>query len=523
MSYVVEQKVGESIYLYEATSYWDPQKKQSRQKRIYLGKKDPTTGEAKRPRNPLPRHAKDYGNVYLLKEIAHRLGVSSIFQQVFPDQAATLLALIFFEISEGAPLYLFPAWGESTYLDEMRPILPSEITALTQQLGQMDGAQEEFFCQWAKRRRPIQTIVFDITSLSSYSTLINEVEWGYNRDHEHLPQVNPGIVYAQDERLPLYYQLYPGSIGDVSTLPNIVRYLEALNLSPHLFVMDRGFYSAANLTTMCQYVLPFLVPLPRRVTLFSQLLSQQTDTLTALSKSFLFQDEVLCHVQVATTLEALPLQAHLFFNPAQHQRQALQFLQRLWDAEAAVQTELSQPPQEIRVALNQQCSGATRFFRMTKTRTGQRKLYRNAQAITDHIAPLGATIFLTNQPDLDRTQILTLYRQKDFLEKTFDTLKHEIDGKRLRVHSAAALMGRIFLKFLSLVVYAGVTNTMRDQQMFTKYSVRELLYELKKLRIVELNNGKQVLTECSKRQREIFQAFDMEVPSLDTGSSLSKS
>ena len=36
MDYTVEQKVGDRIYLYEAKSYWDKEKKQSRQKRKYL-------------------------------------------------------------------------------------------------------------------------------------------------------------------------------------------------------------------------------------------------------------------------------------------------------------------------------------------------------------------------------------------------------------------------------------------------------------------------------------------------------
>ena len=334
MAYLVEKKAGNSVYVYEVTSYWDPQKKQARQKRTYLGKKDPATGEVRRPRSHLPRHAKDYGNVYLLHQIARQLGLTAILQRVFPDHANTLLALVAFEISEAAPLYLFAPWAEQTYLEQVRPLTSGELTTFTQQLGQMDGAQEEFFCRWAKRRSPVQTIVFDITSLSSYATLVNEVEWGYNRDHEHLPQLNLGIVYAEEEHLPLYYQLYPGSICDVSTLPNIVEYLRALGLMPNLFVMDRGFYSAANLTTMAQHALHFLIPLPRRVTLFSDLLIQHHQMLTALPTSFLFQDTVLCHVQAPTRLNKVSMQAHLYFDPAQHQQQSLRFLRQLWEAES---------------------------------------------------------------------------------------------------------------------------------------------------------------------------------------------
>lgn len=45
MSYIVHQKVKGRIYAYEAESYWDPERKQPRQRRRYLGVVDEETGE----------------------------------------------------------------------------------------------------------------------------------------------------------------------------------------------------------------------------------------------------------------------------------------------------------------------------------------------------------------------------------------------------------------------------------------------------------------------------------------------
>ena len=79
MSYTIEQKIGNHTYLYEVESYWDPEKKQPRQRRKYLGKKDPESGHLVRPRTRgAPRLCKDYGQVYLLETIAEQLGV--VFQ-----------------------------------------------------------------------------------------------------------------------------------------------------------------------------------------------------------------------------------------------------------------------------------------------------------------------------------------------------------------------------------------------------------------------------------------------------------
>ena len=45
MSYIIEQKVKQKTYVYQVDSYWDKDKKQPRQRRTYLGRKDEITGE----------------------------------------------------------------------------------------------------------------------------------------------------------------------------------------------------------------------------------------------------------------------------------------------------------------------------------------------------------------------------------------------------------------------------------------------------------------------------------------------
>ena len=72
MSYTVEQKINGKIYLYKVTSYWDKTKKQSRQKRIYIG---PKRNEKKPKIKPKDSDlvTKNFGNIFLLKFISNKL------------------------------------------------------------------------------------------------------------------------------------------------------------------------------------------------------------------------------------------------------------------------------------------------------------------------------------------------------------------------------------------------------------------------------------------------------------------
>ena len=44
MSYRGEQKIKDKIYVYEAVAVWNPDKKRSEQRRVYIGRRDPETG-----------------------------------------------------------------------------------------------------------------------------------------------------------------------------------------------------------------------------------------------------------------------------------------------------------------------------------------------------------------------------------------------------------------------------------------------------------------------------------------------
>ena len=71
------------------------------------------------------------------------------------------------------------------------------------------------------------TLIYDITSLSSYSQLINLLEYGYNRDGEPLPQINMSLILDKDKGIPVMYDIFPGSISDVSTLSGTLKKIKA--------------------------------------------------------------------------------------------------------------------------------------------------------------------------------------------------------------------------------------------------------------------------------------------------------
>jgi hypothetical protein len=83
--------------------------------------------------------------------------------------------------------------------------------------------------------------------------------WGYNRDHEKLPQINLAMLFGQKSNLPAYYRRMPGNISDVVTLKTTMDALGFLGQTKLQFVLDQGFYSEGNVDALfergCRFVL----------------------------------------------------------------------------------------------------------------------------------------------------------------------------------------------------------------------------------------------------------------------------
>ena len=111
----------------------------------------------------------------------------------------------------------------------------------------------------------------------------------------------------------------------------------------------------------------------------------------------------------------------------------------------------------------------------------------------------------------DALQAMCVYRDKDVVEKSFLRLKNSIDLGRLRVHSDNAMQGKLFVGFLASILMAEINKTMDRHGLYKKYTMKELVNLLAKLRVQDIN-GRRILYPVSKEQRIVYEAFDVELP-----------
>ena len=489
MSYIIEQKNNKGhIYLYKVTGYWDSAKQQARQKRRYLGKKDPKTGETVTPRKSnLPKACLDYGTVYLLRQISQQIKLTQCLKECFPEFWEDILNLAIFKICGSDEFYLFDTWCESNPISNK--LSSQDISKLLSKINQYEP---NFFKSWVTLHAKQGAAFYDLTSISTYSRKINLAEYGYNRDKERLPQINLGMLYSSITQYPLSYCVYSGSISDVKTLKNLLVMSKEWGVDKLLFVLDCGFYSQLNIEEMQANSIDFIVRLNPSTNYYK-------DSINSFETSSRYYFNAK-EIQIGTA----KVFAHTYHNESKKAFQFNTFMRKLSDIEKLIGERKTRSKKVITQILEDQELCGYYLF------DDENVLKRNVVEIDKHIATLGKFVLLAANSKSTSAKVLLNYRNRDLAEEGFDNLKTEIGDYRLRTKSDATTMGSLFISFVSLILYSHETKTIAN----TKLTTPQVLSSLKNLKAFKLGDDKLLLSEVSKKNTDIFKLFKIQVPDV---------
>ena len=509
MTYLVKQKIRGHTYVYEAENFWDPEKKQSRQKRNYLGVWDETSGKL------IPKVAerdvkttKSLGPAYLLDSVGNEIQLRKKLSEAFGKDGDLILAVAMSRLLHQTSLKNLHHVLEDSFLPEMyslKETFSSQwLSSFLERLSTKEAAMTTFYNSLIAGED--ETLIFDITSLSSASRNIDWLEWGYNRDGLDLPQVNLGLVLSLNNHLPLYFKLFPGSISDVVTLKNLVAEIKAFGIAKSLFILDRGFYSESNIKEMTAENIDFILPLPFSVNIGKGLISETNTEIENPANAKRFGGDIFYVLESEVMIGEVNAYGYVLFNKKREGSETNSFYNRLIDIESALNgKEFKNPIGEFKRT-------AGNFERYLECIVEGKTIHlrRRINAISQASNRFGKTILLS-ATKRRWDEVLSLYRERDEVEKKFDDLKNELEAMPLRVQKIETLQGLLFIFFVSLIMRAILLRKARDAELLDKKSIEEILLELAKLRAVKVG-GKWRLTEISKKQRTILEKMKIGIP-----------
>lgn len=501
-----------TTYVYENITYWDKETKTSKHKRTCLGHLHPDTGEIVPNRKkgdaaqakaesvqPPECTVIGSGISLLLDKVSSDLRLTNILKRIFPEDWSSILTCAYFLVSEGRALCRAEKWSSVNLTPFHGSLASQRISELLLRLT--PSLQQDFFRAWIQSKQKDEYYALDITSVSSYSESIELVRYGYNRDGENLGQVNMMMVTGEKSNLPLFYQILPGSIKDVSTLEDALENLALLEAFKFHLVMDKGFYSKANVDALYDRHLKFMVGVPFTSSIAKKSVVENREQMDSYKNYCTVFGDELYAVSKLTKWEGHRCYVHTYYDSQKAEKENRKFGHMLLQCKDELESGNTIKAHE---------SNYKEFFMIKETPKRGRKVTYNEEAIQKHKKNcIGWFVLITNDVK-DPVKALEIYRRKDTVEKKFDDLKNDLDLKRLRIHSAAAMDGRIFLQYIALILTSRIKTVMNEAGWFKNHDMQEVIDEMKSIRKIRIEGRrKELTTTLTSFQKNIITLFQL--------------
>ena len=502
-----------TVYLYEDESYWDKKKGYSTHKRICIGKKGPNgkpiyntyyrnrekmhllAAEVKKPNEV--SHTTFVGETMILDKVARDTSVSRILtESLGEDDARRIIALCYYQVCRGKALSNAEDWLEQRGLGNLG-LSSQRVSELLERIRQ--DKVNTFFQRWAGEHAEKGSLLFDLTSVSTYGKRNPYAEYGYNRDRETLEQINLALLTSCGSGLPMWYQVLPGSMSDKVVLDQVLSTMKKMEVPRFTFVGDRGFYSDYNLELLSREGYKFTIPVPSNVAWQKKMIAEHQDTLVRPGNLIEENGSILYGKTIYKTTPAHGRTwHHLYFDPTRKDKTIACFMQKL----RALKDEL-----EADKLIESHLVMYERYFIVKQTPVRGRSVIYNDQAIQEFINSGSCYWVLISTSAKTAEEALEQYRERNGVELYFDDEKNLLDLRRLKNHNEQTIKGKIFVTFVSLIILARLRKMVDqiDKKKRKHWSEQDMLRKVETYAKVHFEGKyKDVYSTPTAAQRLVF-------------------
>ena len=440
----------------------------------------------------------DYGYSYIALKVSRDTGLLDCLKEACGEKAMDILVMAAYIIREGNAMDGLDDWQMRNYVPGHNRLLTSQSTSkLFASLT--PGMRDAFFAGWIKKALGDQTVCYDVTSISSYSHQMINVERGYNRDDEGLPQYNMGMFCNEGTRIPLYYNRYNGSLTDRTNLCYVLANAKAVGIKRVKLVLDGGFWSEECLKSLSGACQTFTVGMPASLKESDRILAAHGDGIAAYANE-LKGHHIYC-VPVHTEIHRIAGRVLIYYDAWNHVNQCIELSSHIERLKAELETVKRFPKKTL--------TRYAPYFALTKHEQDSGFDYRiDDEAIEGMRKRKGYFLIFSTDMESSPQQILDYYRAKDADEKIFAQIKVDMDGGRIRTHNEETTDGKTFVAFIACVIRSFMLNRLSKYLDDHSTSMKKVFNQLSNIIIISSNDRYRFAKALTKTQKIILSAFD---------------
>ena len=463
------------------------------------------------------------GNFLVLEQIMNGYGLDTMLKDVIDDKPGLFLNLIAYSIiteNNAGQYYPDYTYSHPLFTPDMHQYSDATICRFLNGLTVEQSAA--FLNEWnaARDHRERIYISYDSTNKICQAGDIDMIEPGHAKTGITQPILNFACAWDRDNREPLFYEAYPGSIVDVSQLQCAIDKAHAYGYRNVGFILDRGYFSQSNIHYLDRNGYQFIIMVKGMKPLVNGLVATRKGT---------FEDKHECTIRAFKTSCTTVKQRlypsdkkdryfHIYFSSRKYANEKEKLEDKIYRLSQYLQ---KQEGKAVRIGKEY-----SKYFELVYYHEGQEDehfMYAREKndVINREIGLCGYFVIITSEKMTAR-EALILYKSRDGSEKLFRGDKSYLGHRSLRVQTNESADGKLFIEFIAMIVrnkfYTSLQDEMSKMEKRLNYmTVPAAVRELEKIEIIRQMDGRYRLDHAiTATQAAILKAFGLEPSDIKT-------
>lgn len=472
-------------------------------------------------RGPVRSNCLKVGAYAVIRKIIRDYDLENLMHQIVGNDSGLFLDIAAYTIiteNNAAQYYPDYAFNHPLITQGMKVYSDSSVGEFMK--GITIDQRIQFLNLWNAQRdhREKIYISYDSTNKAVQAGDIDEAEPGHAKDGKSYPLVNYSIAYDRTNRVPLFYEDYPGSVIDITQLQCMLEKAKSLGYSRCGFILDRGYFSKGNIRYMDRNGYDFIMMVKGQKKLVHELIGTYKGTFEEVRQNSIRQFRVY-----GTTV------VHKLYADDDHDRYFHIYYSSYRNAEE--QEEIEARIEKDKKLLEKACGKAkemdscyNHYFTPIYYHEGKedqllQAVQEKSDVIEDEIKYCGYFCIITSKK-MSARDAITIYKSRDESEKLFREDKSFLDNATLGVQRQDVADAKIFIEFVALVIrnkiYTSLVDESQKDNLKANYmNVPAALKELEKIEMTRMGSGEYSLDHAvTKTQKTILKSFDMDAVSV---------
>ena len=452
------KRINNCFYKYEVSFVYNSEKKKTDKKTIrLLGKITEEGGFIPSSKDALRQKSEEVPQVDI-----KTFGVFNLFSDLLKEEIPSMPETFGSEEAERMLVFSMMRWAHQTPI-KRAPYYHSHdycseqwaTKAMTDKIISLNlryfGENREKVAGWMKSlitdipENERNFVLMDSTHTLSVSEKLSINAKGYNPDFSFEKQIRLMYLFSAQMKQPVYYRLINGNITDVKSMSLCI---QEMNIRDKVvFIADKGFFSAENVSMMNEEKLSYIIPLHRNNSLIDYSPLHNPDFKIE-KQHFVFEERIIWYYSYQNG----DYNIITFLDEFLRVNEENDYLRRID----------SHPETNSKNGFNEKLH---RFGTLT--------MVYKMDVITTEPKPKPKKKNEKKQP-IEQI-VYQSYKQRNEIEVMFDSYKNYPDADVSYMQNRYVLEGWLFANFIAMIAYYKLYVRLRLAKQLSKYSPKDII------------------------------------------------